>query len=115
MKPIGQAGVIDSDGSARQVAQDRTSVRIDMVVSVARIVMLPVRLGPENVVLFLGTAIRTALRVPLRWNEAGNEECGKQEARHSHGSSPLPGDMELKPGPTDGDQDEWLTRSPHCR
>jgi hypothetical protein len=44
-----------------------------MVVSVARIVMLPVRLGPENVVLFLGTAICTALRVPRRWNEAGNE------------------------------------------
>jgi hypothetical protein len=86
-----------------------------MVVSVARIVMLPVRLGPENVVLFLGTAICTALRVPMRWKEAGNEECGKQEARHSHGSSPLPGDMKPKPCPTDGDQDEWITRSAHSR
>jgi hypothetical protein len=67
-----------------------------MVVSVTRIVMLAVRLGPEQVVLFLGTAIRTALCVPMRRNEAGNKECGKQEARHSHGTSPLPGDINEK-------------------
>jgi hypothetical protein len=67
-----------------------------MVVSMTRIVMLAVRLGPEDVFLFLGTAICTTLRVPMRRNEAGNKECGKQEARHSHGSSPLPGDMDLR-------------------
>jgi hypothetical protein len=77
-----------------------------MVVSVTRIVMLAVRLGPEKIVLFLGTPICTTLCVSMRRNEAGNKECGKQEARHSHGSSPLPGDMKLKPGPTAGDQDE---------
>jgi hypothetical protein len=94
MEPIGKAGVIDNDGSARQVADDGASVWIDMVVPVARIVMLAVRLGPVKVVLFLGTGICAALRVRLRRNEAGNKERGKQEARHSHGSSPLPGDMD---------------------
>jgi hypothetical protein len=94
MEPIGQAGIIDNDGTAREVAHDGTSVRIGMVVPVTRIVMLAVRLGPVRVVLFLGTGIPAALRVRVRRNEAGNKERGKQEARHSHGSSPLPGDMD---------------------
>jgi hypothetical protein len=63
-----------------------------VIVSVTRIVMLAVGLGPEKVVRFLGTTICTTLRVPMRRNEAGNKECSKQEARHSHGTSPLPGD-----------------------
>jgi hypothetical protein len=59
-----------------------------MVVSVTRIAMLAIRLGP-----FLITAIFAPLRVYVRRIEAGNKEGGKQEARHSHGSAPLPGDM----------------------
>jgi hypothetical protein len=77
-----------------------------VVVPVTRIVMLAVRLGPVKVVLFLGTGIYAPLRVRVRRNEAGNKERGKQEARHSHGSSPLPGNVEPKPAPTAGDQDE---------
>jgi hypothetical protein len=91
MESIGQAGVIDNEGSARQVAQDGAPVRIDMVVPVTRIAMLAVRLG-----LFLGAALFAALRIHRGRIEAGNKESGKQEARHSHshGSSPLPGDMD---------------------
>jgi hypothetical protein len=89
LESIGQAGVIDNDGSARQVAYDGTSIRIDMVVPVTRIAMLAVRLG-----LALGTWVFAALRVHIRWIEAGDKQRGKQEAEHSHDSSPLPGDMD---------------------
>jgi hypothetical protein len=89
MESIRKASVIDNGGSARQVAHDGTPVRIDMVVPVTDIAMLAVRLG-----LFLGAALLVALGVHMRWIEAGNTEDGKQEARHSHGSSPLPGDMD---------------------
>jgi hypothetical protein len=89
MESIGQASVIDNEGSARQVAHDGAPVRIDMVVPVTRIAMLAVRLG-----LFLGAALFVALSIHMRRIEAGNKEDGKQEARHSHGSSPLPGDMD---------------------
>ena len=89
MESIGQASVIDNEGSTRQVAHDGAPVRIDMVVPVMRIAMLAVRLG-----LFPGAALFVALRVHMRRIEAGNQEDGKQEARHSHGSSPLPGDMD---------------------
>lgn len=102
MKPIGQAGVIDNNCSTRQVAYDRASVWIDMVVSVTRIVMLPVRLSPEKVVLLLGAAVCTVLSVPVRRNEAGNKERGIQEARHSHGSSPFAGRHGTEAGP-----DRW--------
>lgn len=88
VKSIGKAGVVDNEGAARQVPYDGTPVRIDMVVPVTRIVMLAIRLGP-----FLVTAIFAPLRVYVRRIEAGNKEGGKQEARHSHGSAPLPGDM----------------------
>jgi hypothetical protein len=83
MKSIGKAGVIDDEGSARQVPYDGTPVRIDMVVPVTRIAMLSIRLGPFLV----------PLRVYVRRIEADNKEGCKQEARHSHGSAPLPGDM----------------------
>jgi hypothetical protein len=60
-----------------------------VIVPVARIAMLAVGLG-----LLVGAALFVALRIHVRWAEAGNKEGGKQEARHSHGSSPLPGDMD---------------------
>jgi hypothetical protein len=62
-----------------------------MIMSVARIAMLAVRLGLR---LFRGTgeALFVALRIHTGWVEAGNNEGGEQEARRSHGSSPLPGD-----------------------
>jgi len=83
VEPIGQAGIIDYEGPAREVAHDGTSVWIDMVVPMTRIAMLAVRLG-----LFFA-----ALRVYIRWIQADDKEGGEQEAKHSHGSSPLPGDM----------------------
>jgi hypothetical protein len=88
VEPVGQAGIIDNEGTARNVAYDGTPVWINMVVPVTRIAMLAVRLG-----LFLGAFV-AALRAHVRWIEAGKNEGGKQEARHSHGSSPLPGDMD---------------------
>ncbi|HEV7446307.1 MAG TPA: hypothetical protein VGO18_27310 [Steroidobacteraceae bacterium] len=89
MESIGEPGVIDNEGSTRQVAHDRAPVRIDMVVPVTRIVMLAVRLG-----LFPGAALFVALRVHMRRIQPGSKEDGKQEAKHSHGSSPLPGDID---------------------
>jgi hypothetical protein len=86
LEPIRQAGVVDNHGSARQVTYDGASVRIDMIVPVAHIVMLAVRLG-----LFLEPAVFTALRAHIRWIEVGDKEGGKQDARHSHGSSPCRG------------------------
>jgi len=89
VKSIGEAGVIDGHGAVRQVADDGAPIRIGMIMSVARIVVLAVRLSPG---LFLRAALCVALRAHIRWIETGNKECGKQEARRSHGSSPLPGD-----------------------
>jgi hypothetical protein len=90
MEPIGQACVIDNVGSVRHLAHDGASVRIDVIVPVTRIAMLVVRLG----LFVVGGALFVTLRVHMRWVETGNKEDGKQEARHSHGSSPLPGDMD---------------------
>jgi len=89
VESIGEAGVIDGHGAVRQVADDGAPIRIGMIVSVARIVVLAVRLSPG---LFLRAALCVALRVHIRWIEAGNKECGKQEARTFACSSPLPGD-----------------------
>jgi len=83
-EPIRRTGVIDNEGPPGQVAENRTSVRINMVVPVAGIAMLAVRLD-----LFFAV-----LRVYIRWVETGKKQGGEQEAKHSHGSSPLPGDMD---------------------
>jgi hypothetical protein len=90
MEPIGKPCVIDNIGSARHVAQDGASVRIDVIVPVTRIAMLVVRLG----LFVVGATLFVALRGHMGWIEAGNKEDGKQEARHSHGRSPLPGDVD---------------------
>jgi hypothetical protein len=66
-----------------------------MVVSVARIAMLAVRLAT-----FLSKPLFAGLRVDMSWSEAGNKESGKQEAKHTHGSSPFAGRHGPKPGPT---------------
>ena len=58
-----------------------------MIVAVTRVVMLVIRLD-----LFLGPALIAVLPVRMSWIETGDREGGKQEAKHAHRSSLLPGD-----------------------
>src|SRR5205814_4502108 len=75
VESIGKASIVDNGGSARQVTDEGASIRVDVVMPVARIAMLAVRYG-----LLVAAALVAGLRVPVRWIEAGDEEGGKQEA-----------------------------------
>ena len=87
MESVGQARIGHHDRPLRRVPQDRAPIRIEVIVALARVVMLVVRLR-----LLFGRARVAALAVSICWNQQGNRNGGKQNARRPHGSSPSPGD-----------------------
>ena len=87
MESVGQTRVGHHDRPLRRVPQDRASIRIELIVALTCVVMLVVRLR-----LFFGRARVAALAVSMCWNQKGNGNGGKQNARRTHGSSPSPGD-----------------------
>ena len=87
MESVGQTRIGHHDRPLRRVPQDRASIRIEMIVALTCVVMLVVRLR-----LFFGRARVAALAVSMCWNQKGNGNGGKQNARRTHGSSPTPGD-----------------------
>jgi hypothetical protein len=80
LEPVGNTGIVDDYGTVRQVANDGTSIRVDMIVPMTHIAMLAVRLG-----LFLRT-----LRDDDGWMQERCDDGDTQAGNDSHGSSPSP-------------------------
>ncbi|HWG30784.1 MAG TPA: hypothetical protein VN676_09560 [Steroidobacteraceae bacterium] len=93
LESIRESGVAHDGRSLWQVTNDGASVRIIVIVAVARIVMLVIGLHLRR--------FGAHLPVGECGVEAGCEEGGVQEARGSHGNSPW---SEGKDGTTPGRQ-----------
>jgi hypothetical protein len=67
----------------RGIAYDRAAIRIKVIVTEVRVVMLVIRLE-----LFLGGALLGALSEDVSCNETGDRASSKQDAKGSHDFSP---------------------------
>jgi hypothetical protein len=94
VESIGDARVVNGNGSTWQVADDSAPVGIHMIVPMPDIAMLAVRLD-----LIIGQAFLAVLRINVGWIEMRHTDRGEQAGNQSHGSSPLPGDGMERTGP----------------